>query len=59
MALSRATSLEGLQVLGFDEKKVTHSYASLDHSNLSQVMAHPKVIKWSSTLETLAEEDAD
>jgi len=32
VALSRATSLEGLQVLGFNEKKV---------------MAHPAVIKWS------------
>lgn len=32
VALSRATSLEGLQVLRFDPKKV---------------MAHPEVIKWS------------
>ncbi|CAD6925432.1 unnamed protein product, partial [Tilletia controversa] len=32
VALSRATSLEGLQVLGFDPSKV---------------MAHPRVINWS------------
>lgn len=37
VALSRATSLEGLQVLNFDPNKV---------------MAHPKVIQWSKTLET-------
>lgn len=38
VALSRATSLEGLQVIGFDAKKV---------------MAHPKVTTWSRTLTTL------
>ncbi|KIY71873.1 hypothetical protein CYLTODRAFT_450370 [Cylindrobasidium torrendii FP15055 ss-10] len=37
VALSRATSLEGLQVLGFDSSKV---------------MAHSKVIEWSKTLKT-------
>ncbi|KAI0686690.1 hypothetical protein C8T65DRAFT_701051 [Cerioporus squamosus] len=36
VALSRAASLEGLQVLGFDPKKVK---------------AHPKVVHWSTTLE--------
>ncbi|KIY53384.1 hypothetical protein FISHEDRAFT_7136, partial [Fistulina hepatica ATCC 64428] len=35
VALSRATSLEGLQVLNFDPKKV---------------QAHPKVVAWSKTL---------
>jgi ATP-dependent DNA helicase PIF1 len=37
VALSRATSLEGLQVLGFDPAKV---------------MVHPKVAKWSQSLES-------
>ncbi|KAF7308275.1 ATP-dependent DNA helicase PIF1 [Mycena chlorophos] len=37
VALSRATSLEGLQVLRFDPSKV---------------MAHPKVVEWSKTLES-------
>jgi len=41
VALSRATSLEGLQVLNFDSKKV---------------QAHSKVKEWSKTLETLNEE---
>lgn len=36
VALSRAASMEGLQVLRFDAKKV---------------MAHPKVIEWAKTLE--------
>ncbi|GLB43418.1 putative DNA-dependent ATPase and 5'-3' DNA helicase required for the maintenance of both mitochondrial and nuclear genome stability [Lyophyllum shimeji] len=40
VALSRATSLEGLQVLNFDPSKVN---------------AHPKVAIWSKTLETLQE----
>ncbi|OCB88619.1 hypothetical protein A7U60_g4217 [Sanghuangporus baumii] len=38
VALSRATSLDGLQVLNFDVKKV---------------MAHPKVIEWSKSLQTI------
>ncbi|KAF8626589.1 hypothetical protein AX15_004789 [Amanita polypyramis BW_CC] len=38
VALSRATSLEGLQVLHFDPRKV---------------LAHPKVTQWSKTLDTL------
>lgn len=38
VALSRATSLDGLQVLNFDPKKV---------------QAHPKVAEWSKTLETI------
>ncbi|KAJ3491838.1 hypothetical protein NLI96_g410 [Meripilus lineatus] len=38
VALSRATSLEGLQVLNFNSAKVT---------------VHPKVVKWSDTLETV------
>ncbi|KAF5383613.1 hypothetical protein D9615_003724 [Tricholomella constricta] len=40
VALSRATSLEGLQVLNFDPSKVN---------------AHPKVAVWSKTLETVEE----
>ncbi|KAF7370295.1 ATP-dependent DNA helicase PIF1 [Mycena sanguinolenta] len=40
VALSRATSLEGLQVLNFDRAKV---------------QAHPKVAEWSATLETVCE----
>ncbi|ESK92032.1 dna repair and recombination protein pif1 [Moniliophthora roreri MCA 2997] len=36
VALSRASSLEGLQVIGFNPKKV---------------MAHPKVIEWSKFLQ--------
>lgn len=40
VALSRATSLQGLQVLNFDPGKVN---------------AHPKVAAWSKTLETVAE----
>ncbi|RDB15851.1 ATP-dependent DNA helicase PIF1 [Hypsizygus marmoreus] len=40
VALSRATSLEGLQVLNFDPNKVN---------------AHPKVAEWSKTLETVME----
>lgn len=39
VALSRATTLEGLQVLNFDPKKV---------------QAHPKVAEWSKTLETIS-----
>lgn len=38
VALSRATSLEGLQVLRFDPKKV---------------MAHPEVVEWSRNLLSL------
>ncbi|CAL1714612.1 unnamed protein product [Somion occarium] len=40
VALSRATSLEGLQVLHFDPAKVK---------------AHPKVVEWSRTLQTISE----
>lgn len=40
VALSRATSLEGLQVLGFRPDKV---------------MAHPRVIEWSKTLIAISE----
>ncbi|CDO73329.1 hypothetical protein BN946_scf185008.g92 [Trametes cinnabarina] len=40
VALSRATSLDGLQVLNFDPSKV---------------QAHPKVVEWSKTLETVAD----
>lgn len=38
VALSRAASMEGLQVLRFDPKNV---------------MAHPKVVEWNKTLESV------
>jgi ATP-dependent DNA helicase PIF1 len=38
LARSRATSLDGLQVIGFNDKKV---------------LAHPKVVAWTKTLTTL------
>ncbi|ROW04561.1 hypothetical protein VMCG_04946 [Cytospora schulzeri] len=44
VALSRASSMEGLQVLGFDARKV---------------MAHPEVIEWSKTLEQVPCNDAE
>jgi len=44
VALSRATSLDGLQVLNF---------------NPSKVQAHPKVVQWSDTLETIPSEPLD
>ncbi|KAG2757077.1 hypothetical protein CY34DRAFT_72261, partial [Suillus luteus UH-Slu-Lm8-n1] len=47
VALSRATSLEGLQVLNFDPKKARGT------SSLP-VQAHPKVVEWSKTLETIS-----
>ncbi|KAJ3552575.1 hypothetical protein NM688_g4082 [Phlebia brevispora] len=40
VALSRATSLDGLQVLNFNPNKV---------------QAHPKVVEWSKTLQTVSE----
>lgn len=43
VALSRATSLDGLQVLNF---------------NPSKVLAHPKVIQWSKTLQTLTDKES-
>ncbi|KAK0434847.1 hypothetical protein EV421DRAFT_1717232, partial [Armillaria borealis] len=41
VALSRASSIEGLQVLRFDASKV---------------VAHPKVIEWSKTLGQITED---
>ena len=38
VSLSRATTLDALQVIGFDPRKVT---------------AHPRVIEWHKTLETV------
>lgn len=43
VALSRATSLQGLQVQHFDP---------------ARVMAHPRVIEWSATLETMPERES-
>lgn len=54
VALSRAASLDGLQVLGFDAKKVCHLRFSSAHILficMLQVKAHPKVIEWSLSLE--------
>jgi ATP-dependent DNA helicase PIF1 len=59
VALSRATSLEGLQVLNFDPKKVgCHSAIRLlgCHISSAQVQAHPKVAEWSKTLDTIRDE---
>ncbi|KAG8855514.1 hypothetical protein FRB96_007018 [Tulasnella sp. 330] len=44
VALSRATSLQGLQVLGFDRNKV---------------LAHPKVTEWSKTLQSTFDLDEE
>ena len=54
VALSRATSLEGLQVLNFSADKVC-SPLFLPYWRLSilQVFVHDKVRHWSTTLETL------
>jgi ATP-dependent DNA helicase PIF1 len=41
VALSRASSIQGLQVVGFNPKKV---------------IAHRKVIEWNKTLETTYED---
>ncbi|CED85302.1 mitochondrial dna helicase [Phaffia rhodozyma] len=43
VALSRATSIDALQVLSFDSKKASHSL----------VMCHPKVAKFHTSLETI------
>ena len=60
VALSRATSLDGLQVLNFDPAKVrkmtlleTRSSGADVLSFSSQVKAHPKVVEWSKTLEAI------
>ena len=59
VALSRAATMEGLQVLRFDPKKVSLPLPSstfihgLFASILIQVAAHPKVIEWNKSLECL------
>ena len=54
VALSRATSLEGLQVLHFDPAKVCGVVLYLVAALISlQVQAHPKVVEWSKTLEVI------
>ena len=54
VALSRATSLDGLQVLHFDPSKVRFANSFFNSStDVAQVMAHPKVVQWSKTLETI------
>lgn len=53
VALSRATSLEGLQVLGFNAAKVGCPIARLRIMADTQVQAHPKVTKWSTKLKDL------
>jgi ATP-dependent DNA helicase PIF1 len=52
VALSRATSLEGLQVLGFNASKVSRILSIRDSSKW-QVQAHPKVAQWSTKLRDL------
>jgi ATP-dependent DNA helicase PIF1 len=44
VAISRATSLEGIWVVGFDARKV---------------MCHPRVLEWSKTLNTLVPPKAE
>jgi hypothetical protein len=54
VALSRATSLDGLRILNFDESKVALSAQSKDGMLMIifiQVKAHEKVIQWSKSLE--------
>ena len=69
VALSRAATMEGLQVLRFDPKKVAFFFAfagssvvvgnmvdvrfTLLASIFIQVAAHPKVIEWNKSLECL------
>lgn len=64
VALSRAATIEGLQVLRFDPKKVplplllsafVHVLPWLTSGLLApmQVSAHPKVIEWNKSLECL------
>lgn len=54
VALSRATTLDGLQVLNFDPTKV-YSFSRIFNFLLKflQVQAHPKVVAWSKTLSTV------
>lgn len=54
VALSRATTLEGLQVLRFDPAKVG-LFDPIPNSLIRflQVQAHPKVVAWSKTLSTI------
>jgi ATP-dependent DNA helicase PIF1 len=54
VALSRATTLDGLQVLNFDPAKVCMLYLiSILLIRSLQVQAHPKVVAWSKTLSTI------
>jgi hypothetical protein len=47
--------MEGLQVLGFDPRKVRVPDLLIEHLPISdlQVMAHPRVIEWSRTLQVV------
>ena len=55
VALSRATSLEGLQVLNFNPNKVRKSMylVSISTDRNPQVLVHDRVKGWSAGLETL------
>lgn len=56
VALSRATTLEGLQVLNFDATKVCFLTVLKTASQYPiQVQAHPKVVAWSKTLSTITD----
>lgn len=61
VALSRATSLDGLQVLNFNPSKVCLPVVICRRRTNSnfQVQAHPKVVQWSDTLETIPSEPLD
>lgn len=55
VALSRATSMDGLQVLNFSADKVKAFFDShcIQTDPPLQVFVHEKVRAWSNTLETL------
>ena len=59
VALSRAATMDGLQVLGFEDRKVCYHLLTFDITCIliysAQVKAHAKVIEWNSGLERLSE----
>lgn len=58
MALSRATSLDGLQVLNFNPRKARlpiHPLFRIQFTHrVAQVLVHEKVKEWSEKLETFS-----
>lgn len=56
--------MDGLQILGFDAKKVSEFRGYplkylLIIKYISQVMAHPKVLEWNKTLEEVRSPSSD